>query len=47
MIKKLQITVTISKDLIEWIDQEIEGTARFSSRNHAVEYSLKALRNQR
>jgi len=47
MTKKIQISVTISKDLIDWIDQETEDTARFSSRSHAIEYSLKALRNQR
>ncbi len=46
MIKKKQITVTISKDLLDWINQEIENTARFASRSHAVEYSLKAIRNQ-
>ena len=47
MIKKYQITVTVSKDLIEWIDQEIENTSKFSSRSHAVEFALKALRNQK
>lgn len=47
MVKKLQITVTVSKDLIEWIDDEIEDTSKFSSRSHAVEYALKALRNQK
>lgn len=46
MIKKIQITVTVSKDLMEWVDQEIEDTARFSSRSHAVEFALKTLRNQ-
>ena len=47
MIKKIQITITVSKDLVDWMDQEMEDTARFSSRSHAVEYALKALRNQK
>ena len=45
MTKKIQITITISKDLVDWIDREKDNTARFSSRSHAVEHSLTILRN--
>jgi len=47
MSNKLQITITISKDLLYWIDSEINETSKFSSRSHAIEYSLKALRNEK
>ena len=46
MIKKIPITVTVSKDLVEWIDKEIADTARFASRSHAIEYTLRTLRNE-
>ena len=46
MIKKMHLSISISKDLVDWIDQEIEDVAKFSSRSHAIEYSLKALRNK-
>jgi len=46
MVEKIQITVTISKDSLDWIDGEMNDTSRFSSRSHAVEYALKALRTE-
>jgi len=36
---KQQVTVTIEKRLLEWIDSEIEKF-RFRNRSHAFEYAI-------
>jgi Arc/MetJ-type ribon-helix-helix transcriptional regulator len=41
---KKPITVTLSEDLLEWINGEID-TARFGSVSHAVEFALRSLKN--
>lgn len=39
--KKIAVSVTISEDLLKWIEKEIETSSRFASVSHAVEYSLR------
>ncbi|MBW2992745.1 ribbon-helix-helix domain-containing protein [Candidatus Woesearchaeota archaeon] len=37
---KERITITVDKDLLRWIDKNIE-TKVFANRSHAVEYLIK------
>lgn len=39
---KQRLQVTIRKDIVEWMDQEVE-TLRFASRSHALEYAMLEL----
>jgi len=34
---KYQITITVSKDILNWIDEEIKEKRRFANRSHAFE----------
>lgn len=36
---KIKTSVTLSKELVKWIDEQIK-TKRFASRSHAVEYCV-------
>jgi len=45
MKKKASISITISQDLLDWVNEELK-TARFASVSHAVEYALRRLKNQ-
>ena len=40
---KERVSITIRKDLLEWIDQQIESL-RFASRSHAIEYAVAQLK---
>jgi Arc/MetJ-type ribon-helix-helix transcriptional regulator len=42
MVKK-RISVTISSDLLKWVDQKVTDTT-FANRSHAIEHSLTRLR---
>lgn len=42
MVKK-RIAVTISEDLLKWIDKKIKDTT-FANRSHAVEHALTQLK---
>lgn len=45
MSNKIILTISISHDLIEWVDEEICKTSRFASRSHAMEYALRIMKN--
>lgn len=45
MTRKIKTSITLDKDLLEWIDKLIEKK-RFASRTHAIEYALQRLREQ-
>jgi Arc/MetJ-type ribon-helix-helix transcriptional regulator len=40
---KQSISVTVEKDLVEWIDRQVK-TQRFRNRSHAVEVALMKFR---
>jgi Arc/MetJ-type ribon-helix-helix transcriptional regulator len=40
---KQRLQVTIRKDLVKWIDQQVEKLT-FASRSHAIEYALTQLK---
>jgi Arc/MetJ-type ribon-helix-helix transcriptional regulator len=42
MVKK-RIAVTVSVDLLKWVDRKVEDTT-FASRSHAVEHALTRLK---
>ena len=42
---KQKVTVTISPDLLEWIDAEVKKR-RFADRSHAIEYCLAHVKDQ-
>lgn len=39
---KIRCQVTLRKEIVEWIDKEVEKL-RFASRSHAVEYAVVQL----
>lgn len=41
-VMKAKISATVEKNLVEWIDRQIE-TMRFRNRSHAIEYALVKL----
>ena len=43
MKKKLKTSVSLERDLLEWVDKMVEAK-RFASRTHAIEYALQRLR---
>jgi Arc/MetJ-type ribon-helix-helix transcriptional regulator len=43
---KQSISVTIEKDLVQWIDQEVK-TQRFRNRSHLVEVALRKFREKK
>ena len=45
-VPKDRICVTIDRDLLDWVDQKIEEK-HFANRSHAVEYSLKKVKDER
>jgi metal-responsive CopG/Arc/MetJ family transcriptional regulator len=42
---KERIAVTISADLLKWVDKKIEDTT-FANRSHAVEHALTRLKEE-
>ena len=42
---KDKITITVNKELLVWVDKNIKEY-KFSSRSHAIEYSLFRLMQQ-
>ena len=40
--RKVQLSITIDPELVEWIDREIR-TKTFASRSHAIERALHEL----
>ncbi len=40
---KKRINITISEDLLDWIDENVESH-RFASRSHALDYAVTVLR---
>ena len=39
----MKVTATIDKELITWIDEEVEKR-RFRNRSHAIEYAIAKLK---
>jgi Arc/MetJ-type ribon-helix-helix transcriptional regulator len=42
--KKLKTSVAIDRELLEWVDAQI-NKKRFANRTHAVEYALQQLKD--
>jgi len=42
---KERVSITIRRDLLEWIDQKVESL-RFASRSHALEYAIAKLKQE-
>lgn len=42
-VEKQRLNITISKDNLEWIEENIESH-RFASRSHALDYAVTVLR---
>lgn len=42
---KGRITITIDKDLINWLNKQVE-CKRFGSKSHGVEVALKIIKNK-
>lgn len=42
----MKVTATIDKELIQWIDQEVEKR-RFRNRSHAIEYAIAKLKEKK
>jgi Arc/MetJ-type ribon-helix-helix transcriptional regulator len=42
---KERIAVTISAELLKWVDTKVEDTT-FANRSHAVEHALTKLKNE-
>ena len=42
MVKK-RVAVTISNDLLKWVDQKVKDTT-FANRSHAIEHALTKLK---
>ena len=40
---RVKVTATIDKELITWIDEEVEKR-RFRNRSHAIEYAIAKLK---
>ena len=39
----MKVTATIDKELVEWLDGEVEKR-RFRNRSHAIEYAIAKLK---
>lgn len=42
----MKVTATIDKELITWIDEEVEKR-RFRNRSHAIEYAIAKLKEKK
>lgn len=42
---KERVSITIRRDLLEWIDKKVESL-RFASRSHAIEYAIAKLKQE-
>lgn len=42
---KQRVYATVRRELVEWIDREIEKL-RFANRSHAIEYALAKLKER-
>ncbi|HPT36669.1 MAG TPA: hypothetical protein PLZ44_00120 [Methanothrix sp.] len=40
---KVKVTASIKRDLVDWVDKEVDKS-RFASRTHAMEYALTKLK---
>jgi len=40
---RMKVTATVDKELIDWIDGEVEKR-RFRNRSHAIEYAIAKLK---
>ena len=43
---RVKVTATVDKELITWIDQEVEKR-RFRNRSHAIEYAIAKLKEKK
>jgi Arc/MetJ-type ribon-helix-helix transcriptional regulator len=43
--RKVATSITIDKELLDWIDKEIKKK-RFASRSHAFEYAIMRLKEE-
>lgn len=41
----MKVTATIDKELVEWLDGEVEKR-RFRNRSHAIEYAIAKLKER-
>ena len=42
---KKPISATIDKELIDWIEKEVEGNKKYRNKSHLIESALEILRN--
>ena len=42
----MKVTATIDKELVEWLDGEVEKR-RFRNRSHAIEYAIAKLKENK
>lgn len=42
----MKVTATVDKELITWIDEEVEKR-RFRNRSHAIEYAIAKLKEKK
>ena len=43
---KKPISATIEKDLIDWIEKEVEGNKKYRNKSHLIEVAIEALRKE-
>ena len=46
MRQKIKISVALSPEILEWVDEQIENRI-FANRSHAIEYALFKLKKER
>lgn len=44
--RRVKVTVTVDKELVEWIDQQVEKR-RFRNRSHGIEYAIAKLKEKK
>jgi len=45
MVRKIATSITVDKELLDWIDSEVDRK-RFASRSHAFEYAITKLKEE-
>ena len=44
---KKPISATIEKDLVDWIEKEIQNTQKYRNKSHLIEVALNALKKEK
>jgi len=43
---KQTISATIEKDLIKWIDEQLDDTAKYRNKSHLIEIAIEMLKEK-